>query len=107
MAGFHVRKGDEVLVLSGKDRGKRGAVAELFPRRRRVAVEGINVLKRHSKPRGPGKPSGIIEFNGPIDISNVALICPKCDQRTRAARRALADGKRVRTCRQCGEVIDE
>jgi large subunit ribosomal protein L24 len=107
MPAIQIKKDDEVLVLAGKDRGKRGTVVELLPKQRRVTVDGVNVLKRHRRPSGPGKPSGIIEFNGPIDLSNVMLVCPKCDVATRISKRLLADGTRVRTCKKCGEVIDE
>ena len=107
MSVLTVKKDDQVLVLTGKDRGKRGTVVELLPKKSKVVVEGINTLKRHVRATGPGKASGIIEFNGPIDLSNVMLVCPKCDDASRVSRRVLGDGRKVRTCRKCGEVIDE
>ena len=107
MSAVQIKKNDQVLVLTGKDRGKRGTVVELVPKKKKVIVEGINTLKRHRRPSGPGKPSGIIEFNGPLDVSNVMLICPKCGDASRVSKRVLADGTMVRACRKCGEVIDE
>jgi large subunit ribosomal protein L24 len=107
MSGVLIKKNDQVLILTGKDRGKRGAVVELVPKKGKVVVEGINIQKRHRRPSGPGKPSGIIESNGPLAISNVMLICPKCGEASRVSKRALADGSIVRACRKCGEVIDE
>ena len=106
MAGLKVRKSDQVLVTRGRDRGKRGEIAEVLPKVRKVIVEGVNVRKRHTKPRAPGQPSGIIEFNAPLPVSNVMLICPKCDRATRVGTTVLADGGKVRTCKHCGEVID-
>ena len=107
MSVLTVKKDDQVLVLTGKDRGKRGTVVELVPKKSKVVVEGINILKRHVRPTGPGKPSGIIEVNGPMDLSNVMLVCPKCNDASRVSRRVLGDGRKVRVCRKCGEVIDE
>lgn len=106
MAGLKVRKSDQVLVTRGRDRGERGEIAEVLPKVRKVIVEGVNVRKRHTKPRAPGQPSGIIEFNAPLPVSNVMLICPKCDRPTRVGTTVLADGGKVRTCKHCGEVID-
>ena|SRR3990167_151446 len=107
MSAIRVKKGDQVLILAGKDRAKRGAISEVMPGKRKVAVEGVNVLKRHLKPRGPGKPAGIVEFNAPLDLSNVMVVCPKCDQPTRIGMRVLADGSKMRACKKCGEVMDE
>lgn len=107
MPSIDIKKNDQVQVLAGKDRGKRGAVLELFPKAGKASVEGINVLKRHLKPRGPGKPAGIVEFNGPMHVSNLMLVCPKCGRPTRMAKKILAGGSRKRACRKCGEVIDE
>ena len=73
-----VKTGDEVLVIAGKDKGKRGKIKQSLPPRSRVVVEGLNMIKRHMKPRGPGKPGGIIEMEAPLHVSNVMLICPSC-----------------------------
>mgnify|MGYP001162775245 FL=1 len=106
MAGLKVRKSDQVVVTRGRDRGQRGEITEVLPKVRKVIVEGVNVRKRHTKPRAPGQPSGIIEFNAPFAVSNVMLICPKCDRPTRVGITVLADGGKARTCKHCGEVID-
>ncbi len=106
MSGLRVTKGDQVVVTRGRDRGERGEIIEVLPKVRKVIVEGVNVRKRHTKPRAPGQPSGIIEFNAPLAVSNVMLICPKCDRPTRVGTTVLADSGKVRTCKHCGEVID-
>ncbi|MDP6508935.1 MAG: 50S ribosomal protein L24 [Chloroflexota bacterium] len=106
MAGLKVKKSDQVVVTRGRNRGERGEIIEVMPKIRKVVVEGVNVRMRHTRPRAPGQPSGIIEFNAPLPVSNVMLVCPKCDQATRVGRSTLADGSRVRICKRCGEVID-
>ncbi len=106
MAGLKIKKSDQVVVTRGRDRGERGEIIEVMPKVRKVVVEGVNVRMRHTRPRAPGQPSGIIEFNAPLPVSNVMLVCPKCDHATRVGSSTLADGARVRTCKHCGEVID-
>ena len=114
-----VKKGDLVQILSGKDRGKQGRVLEARPRERRVIVEGLNLLKRHTKPRpvrdatrmGGANiiPGGIIERPSLVDVSNVMLVCPVCRQATRVAVKVKdikGETVRVRACKQCGEEID-
>jgi large subunit ribosomal protein L24 len=103
---MNIRKNDNVLVIAGKDRGKKGKVRFAYPKEGRVLVEGINFIKRHSRARGAARQAGIIEREAPIDISNVMLLCNKCNKPARVGSRILADGKRVRFCRSCGEVID-
>lgn len=102
----HVRRGDTVYVLSGKDRGKRGKILRVFPVKGRVVVEGVNVVKRHQRPTRQVMQGGIVEKEAPIHISNVMLVCPRCNRPTRTGRRQLEDGRRVRTCKRCGEVVD-
>ncbi|RMD73982.1 MAG: 50S ribosomal protein L24, partial [Chloroflexi bacterium] len=75
---MHVKTGDEVLVIAGKDKGRRGKIKRALPAVNRVVVEGLNIVKRHQKPRGPGRPGGIVEMEAPIHVSNVMLICPSC-----------------------------
>jgi len=110
---MHVKTGDEVLIISGKDKGKRGKIREALPKDNRVIVEGINIIKRHMKARGQGKPSGIIEMEAPIQASNVMLICPKGNHAARTGHRLLEDtdhkgrARKVRFCKVCGEVVDE
>lgn len=100
-----IRKDDMVLVIAGKDKGKKGKVRQSFPKRDRVVVEGINVAKRHMKPRGRARQAGIIEREVPIQVSNVMLLCTKCDRPTRIGFRFLEDGSKVRYCHRCKEVI--
>ncbi|MCL5026600.1 MAG: 50S ribosomal protein L24 [Chloroflexi bacterium] len=102
-----IKKDDEVLVISGKDRGKKGKVHRVMPDKGKVIVAGVNVTKRHMKPRGTARQAGIVEREGPLDISNVALLCDKCGKPTRVGYVLLTDGTKARTCRRCGEVISE
>ena len=104
---FKVRKGDTVEVIAGRDSGRRGTVEAVVPANGRVLIEGINIRKRHARPRAVGQPAGIIEFNAPIDVSNVMLICTHCGERTRVGNRIDADGVKRRYCRKCAEMIDE
>lgn len=101
-----VRKNDLVMVIAGKDRGKRGKVLRVIPKTARVLVEKINLIKRHTKPGRAGQQGGIVERENPIQVSNLMLICTKCDRPVRTGRSFLADGKKVRVCKRCGEVID-
>ena len=102
---LRVRTDDEVVVISGKDRGKTGRVVEVDPAKQRVFVEGLNIVKRHQRPRpGTNEPGGVIEKPGPIHISNVALVDPKDGKPTRT-RVEERDGKRVRVGVRSGEVI--
>ncbi|TET49743.1 MAG: 50S ribosomal protein L24 [Anaerolineales bacterium] len=104
-----IKKGDTVEVIAGNDRGERGMVKRLLPSRDRIAVSGVNVVKKHQGAvragRGQIQP-GIIEFEGPIHISNVMLVCPRCDERTRVGFARDEDGHNSRVCKQCGEKID-
>jgi len=101
-----IRKNDTVLVIAGKDKGKKGKVRFAYPKEERLLVEGINFIKRHSRARGTVRQAGIIEREAPIHVSNVMLLCSKCNHPARVGSRSLADGRRVRICRSCGEVID-
>ena len=101
-----VRKGDTVLVISGKDRGKKGKVLRAMPSASRVIVEGANMIKRHLRARPPARQAGVVEREAPIHISDVMLLCPKCSRPARVGFRFLEDGKDVRACRACGEVIE-
>jgi large subunit ribosomal protein L24 len=101
-----IRKNDTVLVITGKDRGKTGKVRFAYPKKERVLVEGVNFIKRHMRARGQDRQAGIIEREAPIHVSDVMLLCNKCNHPTRVGFRFLEDGKKVRVCRSCGEVID-
>ena len=110
---MHVKNGDEVLVITGREKGKRGKIKEARPKERRVVVEGLNIVKRHMKARGPGRPSGIIEMEAPLSASNVMLICPNCDRASRTGKRFLDETdhkgrpRKVRYCKACDAAIDE
>jgi large subunit ribosomal protein L24 len=100
-----VKKGDEVVVLSGRDRGKKGEVLRVLPKESRVVVQGVNVVKRHSRPKA-GDAGGIVEKEAALHVSNVALADPKDGRPTRVGYKLLADGRKVRVARRSGEVID-
>lgn len=102
---MHVRKGDTVMVIAGDDRGKTGRVLKLIPDKRRLIVEGINFIIRHTRPSQINPQGGRVEKEAPIHISNVMVVCPRCNQGTRVERRLMDDGKRARVCKRCGEVI--
>ena len=101
-----IKKGDRVQVLAGRDKGKRGDVIRVVPEENRAFVQGVNMVKRHQKPQGMGKPGGIVEKEGPIDLSNLALLDPKSDKPTRVGFKVLEDGRKVRVAKASGEVID-
>ncbi|MBE9482811.1 MAG: 50S ribosomal protein L24 [Chloroflexi bacterium] len=101
-----IRKNDTVLVIAGKDKGKKGKVRFVYPKDERMLVDGVNFIKRHTRARGAVRQAGIIELEAPVHVSNVMLICSKCNHPTRIGFRFLTDGKKVRVCRSCGEVID-
>ncbi len=101
-----IRKNDTVLVIAGKDKGKKGKVRFAHPKDERLLVEGINFVKRHSRASGRVKQAGIIEREEPIQVANIMLLCTKCNQPTRVGSRILEDGKKVRVCRSCQEIID-
>jgi large subunit ribosomal protein L24 len=101
-----IRKNDNVLVITGKDRGKTGKVRFAYPKKQKVLVEGVNFVKKHSKARGAVRQAGIIDLEAPLDVSNVMLICNKCNKPARIGFRKLEDGRKVRFCRACGEVIE-
>lgn len=103
---MNIRKNDMVLVIAGKDKGKKGKVRFAYPKTERIMVEGINFIKKHSKARGVVRQAGIIEREATIPVSNVMLLCSKCNKPARVGFRSLAEGRKVRFCRACGEVID-
>jgi large subunit ribosomal protein L24 len=107
--GNRIKKGDTVEVISGDDLGFRGTVQRVLPREDRVVVSGVNVVKKHQRPvRAGGKEvqAGIIEFEAPLNISNVMLVCSRCDELTRVGFARQEDGRKVRLCKRCGEVVD-
>ena len=101
-----IQKNDNVLIIAGKDKGKKGKVRKSNPDKETVLVEGLNMIKRHSKTKGKTRQAGIIELEGPIHVSNVMLICNKCNKPVKVGVRILDDGKKARFCRNCSEIID-
>jgi large subunit ribosomal protein L24 len=104
-AKWRIKKNDTVMVIKGRDRGKTGKVLRVLRADGRVLIERLNVVKRHSKPRGASSPGGIVEKEAPIPISNVMVFCDRCNAPVRIGVKREADGERVRTCRRCGEQI--
>ena len=107
MLATHVKKNDTVKVIAGKEKGKTGKVIVVLPKKERVIIEKINLVKRHTKPRGAAGQGGIIEKEGAIHISNVMVVCPKCNSAVRFGYKLLEDGNKVRVCKKCEEVIDK
>lgn len=103
---MNVKKGDNVIVLAGQDKGKKGTVISASPKTQTVRVEGVNVVTKHVKPRGPQNPGGIMKEPGNIHVSNVQVICPDCGKPTRVAH-AIVDGKKARVCKHCGASLDK
>ena len=101
-----IRKNDTVLVIAGKDKGKKGKVRQAFPKNDKVIVDGVNMAKRHSRARRQARQAGIIELEVPLAVSNVMLVCSKCNKPARVGFRFLDDGRKARICRSCYEVID-
>lgn len=101
-----IRKNDTIVIIAGKDKGKKGKVRRVLPDGEKVIVEGANMIKRHSRARRAARQAGIIELEAPIQVSNVMLLCEKCGTATRVGFHFLADGKKVRVCKSCQEVID-
>lgn len=101
-----IRKNDTVLVIAGKARGKKGKVHLVLPEEQRLVVEGVNIIKRHTRPRPGVRQAGIVEREAPLHLSNVMVMCTKCDRPVRVGFRFLEDGRKVRVCRACKEVID-
>ena len=102
-----IRKNDTVLVIAGKEKGKRGKVLFVIPAKNRLVVEHVNMIKRHQRPTQKIRQGGIIEREGSLHVSNVMLVCGKCGKGTRAGVQVLADGRRARVCRKCGETLDK
>ena len=101
-----IRKDDTVVVTVGKDRGKRGKVLSVDPGKGRVVVEAVHIVKRHTKPNPRNQQGGIMEFEAPVAISNVMVVCGACGKPTRTARKRLKDGSTMRICKRCGESVD-
>src|SRR5216684_6824291 len=103
MLKVKIKKNDMVMVVKGRDRGKTGKVMRVIPERGRVVIERLNIVKRHSKPRGAQSPGGIVEKEAPLNISNVMIFCDRCNAPVRVGIKASDDGTKTRVCRRCGE----
>jgi len=101
-----IRKNDSVMVIAGKERGKTGKVLRVLPEKNALIIERISIVKRHTKPRGPQQTGGIVEKEAPINLSNVMMMCDKCNAPVRIGHKDLADGKKIRICRRCNEALD-
>ncbi len=107
MASMHVKKDDHVVVISGKDKGKKGKVLIALPKEHKVVVEKVNMLTKHTRPRKQGQTGGIIHQEGAIPASKVMLVCQKCNKASRIAYKVLKNGTKVRVCKKCGETFDK
>lgn len=103
---MNIKKGDTVMVITGKDTGRKGKVLRVMPDANRVVVEGINRVKKHQKPSRSLPQGGILKVESPLNASNVMLLCNKCNKPTRVGKNILDNGDKVRVCKQCGEVLD-
>lgn len=101
----HVKKNDLVTVVAGKEKGKTGKVLTVISKKNRIIVEKVNFIKRHSRPSAKNRQGGIIEREGTIHISDVMILCSKCNKATRVGKKYLEDGKKARICRKCGEIL--
>ncbi len=99
-----IKKGDTVLIIAGKDKGKKGKVLDVFPRQKKIVVEGANLIKKHRRPKNEKEKGQIVEITKPFDISNVKLVCSKCNQATRVGYKVV-DKKKYRVCKKCGQEI--
>jgi large subunit ribosomal protein L24 len=103
-----IRKNDSVVVITGKDRGKRGRVLKVVPANNRLIIEGVNLVKRHTKPNPQRNvKGGVVEREAALHASNVQILCPECGQATRVGKKVLGDGRKVRVCRKCEGVVDK
>jgi len=104
---LRIRKDDTVAVITGKDRGKKGRVLEVLPKRGRILVEAVNYRKVHQRPTRQNPKGGIVQMEGTLNISNVQLVCPRCNKPTRVGYSFLADGTKQRICKKCREILEK
>ena len=107
MARLHIRKEDKIVVISGKDKGKKGKVLVAEPKAGKIVVEKVNMVTKHEKPKGQGKLGGIVHQEAPIYASKVMLVCNKCGKATRIAFKVLENGEKVRVCKKCGAMFEK
>ncbi|MDD5251940.1 MAG: 50S ribosomal protein L24 [Patescibacteria group bacterium] len=107
---MNIKRGDNIKVIKGKDRGKTGKVSQVFPKQNKVVVEGVNIMIKHLRTRKQGEKGQRLEFNAPLAAANVMLVCPKCAAMTRVGRRSLkvegGKARQVRVCKKCGEAVE-
>jgi large subunit ribosomal protein L24 len=104
---FSLKKNDLVMVIAGKEKGKSGRILKVFPRKNRALIEKVNFIKRHTRASGQTRQGGIVEREAPVHVSNVMVICEKCNLPIRMGKKILDDGKKVRVCKKCGELLDK
>ncbi|MGE5820386.1 MAG: 50S ribosomal protein L24 [Deltaproteobacteria bacterium] len=103
---MQIRKNDSVMIIAGRERGKTGKVLRVISDKGAAIIERVNLIKRHTRPKGPQQPGGIVEKEAAIHASNLMIMCDKCNAPVRIGRKILADGKKIRICRRCGEALD-
>jgi large subunit ribosomal protein L24 len=101
-----IKKNDTILVITGKNKGKKGKVRFAYPEDNKIMVEGVNMIKKHTKAKGQVRQAGIIEREAPINVADVMLLCSKCNKPARIGLRILQDGRKARYCHVCGEVVE-
>ncbi len=106
MSALKIKKNDKVVVIAGKDKGKTGEVIEVLPKENRVKVRGVNIVKKHQRPRTAQQVGGIIEMEAPIQIANLMVVCPNCGEAARLGIHVHEGGKKVRFCKKCKEDIE-
>jgi len=104
---LHIKKNDLVMVINGKEKGKSGRVLKVFPEKEKLIIEKINFIKKHSRPHGQQRRGGILEKEAPLHVSNVMLLCEKCNKPVRIGHRIVEGSKKARICRKCGEIFDK
>jgi len=104
---LHIRKNDLVMVVNGKEKGKSGRILRVMPEKEKVIIEKINFIKRHARPHGKQRQGGILEKEAPLHVSNVMLLCEKCNKPVRIGHRVVEGSKKARVCRKCGEIFDK
>jgi large subunit ribosomal protein L24 len=103
---YHIRKDDTVKVIAGREKGKTGKILKILSKRDRAVVEKVNMIKRHQRPGSLSRQGGIVEKEGPVHVANLMVVCGKCGDAARLGRKMLEDGKRVRFCKKCGEILE-
>ena len=103
---LHLKKDDQVMVIAGKEKGKTGKVLKVLSKKESALIEKVNFVKRHSRPSNKNRQGGILEKESPVPVSNLMVICAKCNAPVRVGRKILEDGKKLRCCKKCGELMD-